>query len=135
MALPEQSAPRVLVVDDSPDIRQLITVNLELEGFEVRPASDGAEALEVLRAWRPDAMTLDVQMPGLDGFSTLERLRADPSYADLPVVMVTARTQSSDRERGSALGADGYLTKPFEPSELVSLVARLAREGRSSISE
>ena len=121
--VPGQSRPRVLVVDDSDDIRGLITVNLELEGFEVRTASDGAEALEILRSWRPDAMTLDVQMPGLDGYSTLERLRADPAYVGLPVVMVTARAQAGDRERGSALGADDYVTKPFEPSELVSIGA------------
>jgi CheY-like chemotaxis protein len=126
--------PRVLVVDDSQAIRDLITVNLELEGFEVRSAAEGAAALDVLASWRPDVMTLDVVMTGLDGLSTLERLRADPVYADLPVVLVTARAQPSDRDRGSLLGADAYVPKPFEPADLVAVVARLAAEGRRSTS-
>jgi CheY-like chemotaxis protein len=118
---------RVLVVDDSAAIRTLIVVNLELEGYDVRSAADGEQALEVLAEWRPDVVTLDVVMPRLGGFETLERLRADPATADLPVVMVTARAQAADRARGEALGVDAYLTKPFEPAELVAVVAGLAR--------
>jgi CheY-like chemotaxis protein len=120
-------AARVLVVDDSPAIRTLIVVNLELEGYDVRSAADGKEALAVVAEWQPHVITLDVVMPELGGFETLERLRADPATADIPVVMVTARAQSADRERGDALGVDAYLTKPFEPAELVAVVARLAR--------
>ena len=123
-------APRVLVVDDSDAIRALIVVNLELEGYDVRTATDGLRALEIVRDWRPDVITLDVVMPRLDGFETLERLRADPGTADIPVVLVTARAQAADRERGEVLGADAYLTKPFEPAHLVEVVAALARTGR-----
>ena len=118
---------RVLVVDDSEAIRTLIVVNLELEGYDVRSAADGEEALAVIAQWQPHVITLDVVMPRLGGFETLEQLRGDPDTVGIPVVMVTARAQSADRERGDALGVDAYLTKPFEPAELVAVVARLAR--------
>jgi CheY-like chemotaxis protein len=120
---------RVLVVDDSDAIRELIVVNLELEGYDVRSAVDGLEALEVLAGWRPDVITLDVVMPRLDGFGTLARIRSDPATAEVPVVIVTARAQAADRARGNALGVDAYLAKPFEPAELVAVVGRLARRG------
>ena len=123
-------AARVLVVDDSAAIRTLIVVNLRLEGYDVREAADGEQALEVVGEWRPDVITLDVVMPRLDGFGTLQRLRADPGTADIPVVLVTARAQSVDRERGEELGVDAYVTKPFEPADLVDVVAALARTGR-----
>jgi CheY-like chemotaxis protein len=122
--------PRVLVVDDSEAIRELISVNLELEGFEVRSAADGELGLKVIRDWRPDVITLDVVMPRLGGFETLERLRADPATADIPVVIVTGRAQAADRARGAALDVDAYLAKPFEPTELVTVVCELARRGR-----
>jgi CheY-like chemotaxis protein len=121
---------RVLVVDDSEAIRELIVVNLELEGYDVRTAADGLLGLDVVATWRPDVITLDVVMPRLGGFETLERLRADPATADIPVVIVTGRAQAADRARGDALGVDAYLTKPFEPAELVAVVGGLARAGR-----
>ena len=121
---------RDLVVDDSSAVRDLVVVNLELEGFEVRSAADGQEGLEAAAAWHPDVMTLDVVMPRLGGFEVLERLRADPSTADIPVVIVTGRAQAADRARGEALGVDAYLAKPFEPAELVAVVSELARTGR-----
>ncbi len=121
---------RVLVVDDSPAIRDLIAVNLQLEGYDVRTADDGQAALELLTGWRPDVVTLDVVMPRLDGFATLEALRADPATADLPVVLVTGRAQAADRARGEELGADAFVSKPFEPAELVAVVGGLARSGR-----
>jgi DNA-binding response OmpR family regulator len=114
--------PRVLVVDDSEVIRRLIAVNLELEGFEVHLAEDGLECLEQLAVVRPDAVTLDVVMPRLDGFSTLARLRGRADTRDLPVVMVSACAQESDLARGRELGVEAYLTKPFDPAELVRTV-------------
>ena len=122
---------RVLVVDDSPVIRDLIAVNLELEGFEVLRAADGQEALEVVARSRPDLVTLDVVMPRLDGFATAERLRADPGTTDIPLVIVSARAAAADVARGEELQVDGYLTKPFEPAELVGLVSRLIGERRT----
>jgi CheY-like chemotaxis protein len=116
---------RVLVVDDSSVVRELIAVNLELEGLEVVRCADGVEALERVAEQRPDAITLDVMMPRLDGFAVVERLRADRSTADIPIVVVTGRASAADLARGQALGVDAYLTKPFEPSELVAAVLRL----------
>jgi CheY-like chemotaxis protein len=122
---------RVLIVDDSVVIRDLITVNLELEGFEVVACGDGEEALARVGEVRPDVITLDVVMPHLDGFATAERLRADPATAHIPLVVVTARAGAADFARAEEIGVDGFMAKPFEPAELVALVSRLAREGRT----
>jgi CheY-like chemotaxis protein len=116
---------RVLVVDDSEVIRQLIRVNLELEGFEVVTAADGAECLEIVHGVQPDVITLDVVMPRLDGLRTAARLRADPRTHDCPIAIVSACTPA-DLERGESVGVDGYLAKPFEPMDLIDLVRRLA---------
>ncbi|MGA4800780.1 MULTISPECIES: response regulator [Streptomyces] len=115
---------RVLVVDDNRVIRQLIRVNLELEGFEVVTAADGAECLDVIHDVRPDVVTLDVVMPRLDGLRTAERLREDPRTRHLPVAIVSACTQY-EVESGLAAGVDAFLAKPFEPAELVRLVRQL----------
>jgi CheY-like chemotaxis protein len=116
---------RVLVVDDATAIRELIAVNLELEGYDVDRAGDGEEALAAVARQRPDVITLDVMMPRLDGFSTIERLRSDPDTADIPVVLVTGRASTADRARGELLGVDGFLAKPFEPAELLATIQRL----------
>ncbi|MGE7434745.1 MULTISPECIES: response regulator [Kitasatospora] len=115
---------RVLVVDDSEAIRQLIRVNLELEGFQVVTAADGAECLEVVRRVRPDVVTLDVVMPRLDGLRTAARLRASTATSRLPIAIVSACTPA-DLARGESVGVDGYLGKPFDPADLVALVRRL----------
>ncbi|MER7585153.1 response regulator [Kitasatospora sp. NPDC097691] len=115
---------RVLVVDDSEVIRQLIRVNLELEGFEVVTAADGAECLEVVRRVKPDVVTLDVMMPRLDGLRTAARLRATPDTSRLPIAIVSACTPA-DLDRGETVGVDGYLGKPFDPADLVAMVRRL----------
>jgi CheY-like chemotaxis protein len=117
---------RVLVVDDSQVIRQLIRVNLELDGFEVMTASDGAECLEAVFGFRPDVITLDIAMPRLDGLRTVSRLRLDPRTAHIPLALVSASA-------GPDLpgGIDAVLPKPFEPAELVHMVRRLCAEGRA----
>ncbi|MFI2511350.1 response regulator [Streptomyces sp. NPDC018972] len=115
---------RVLVVDDNKVIRQLIRVNLELEGIEVVTAADGAECLEVVHQVRPDLVTLDVVMPRLDGLRTAARLRTDPRTSHLPLVIVSACTQY-EIESGLDVGVDAFLAKPFEPGELVRVVQRL----------
>ena len=116
---------RVLVVDDSDVIRTLIAVNLEMEGFEVIQAADGQEALEKVIDVRPDVITIDVKMPRLDGFDTVERLRADPRTHDLKIAMVTACAQVDDLRRGEQIGVDAYVTKPFDPTALVRTVREL----------
>jgi len=126
----DEKAFRVLVVDDSAPVRELVVVNLRLEGFEVESAGDGQQGVELAASWQPHVITLDVVMPRLGGFEALEALRADPVTASIPVVIVTGRAQAADRARGESLGADAYLSKPFEPAELVSVVSELARGGR-----
>ncbi len=118
--------PRVLVVDDSDVIRQLISVNLQLEGFEVFTAVDGQDCLDRVRDVAPDVVTLDVMMPRLDGWETAMRLRADPQTAAVRIVLLSAQAQDSDVRRGGRIGVDAYLTKPFDPDELISTVRRLA---------
>ncbi|MFI5667433.1 response regulator [Streptomyces sp. NPDC051704] len=115
---------RVLVVDDNKVIRQLIKVNLELEGFEVVTANDGVECLDIVRDVCPDVITLDVVMPRLDGFATAAQLRADPRTRHLPLAIVSACTQY-EVEAGIDAGVDAFLAKPFEPAELVRVVRRL----------
>ncbi|MEH0549911.1 response regulator [Streptomyces sp. B21-101] len=115
---------RVLVVDDNKVIRQLIRVNLELEGIEVVTASDGVECLEVVHQVRPDLVTLDVAMPRLDGLRTAARLRTDPRTRDLPLAIISACTQY-EVEAGLEVGVDAFLAKPFDPAELVSLIRTL----------
>jgi CheY-like chemotaxis protein len=117
--------PRVLVVDDEAVIRQLIVINLELEGFEVHQAVDGLDALDKARELDPDVVTLDVMMPNLDGIGAAERLRADPSTSRARIVLISARTRPADVARGRAAGADEYLTKPFDPDAVVDAVRRL----------
>jgi DNA-binding response OmpR family regulator len=120
------SATRVLVVDDDDVIRQLICLNLELEGFEVYQAADGLDALAKVREVNPAVVTLDIMMPKLDGWDAAARLRSDPATAHVRVVLLSARAQEADLKRGSRLGVDFYLTKPFDPDELVAVVRRLA---------
>ncbi|MBD9726626.1 response regulator [Streptomyces sp. ID-01-6.2a] len=120
---------RVLVVDDNKVIRQLIRVNLELEGFEVVTAADGAECLDVVHQVRPDLITLDVVMPRLDGLRTAAQLRGDPRTRRLPLAIVSACTQY-EVEAGLDVGVDAFLAKPFDPSELVALVRQLVERAR-----
>ncbi|QJT04088.1 response regulator [Streptomyces asoensis] len=119
---------RVLVVDDNKVIRQLIRVNLELEGIEVVTAGDGVECLDVVHQVQPDLVTLDVVMPRLDGLRTAARLRADPRTRDLPLVVISACTQY-EVEAGLEVGVDAFLAKPFDPAELVSVVRELMERG------
>jgi CheY-like chemotaxis protein len=117
-------ARRILIVDDENDIREVAQISLELVGnFDVIAASSGAEGLERARADQPDAILLDVMMPGMDGPATLARLRADPATKSIPVVFLTAKTQSSERTNLLEHGAAGIITKPFDPLKLPQQVA------------
>lgn len=120
--------PTILVVDDEPPILELVRFTLEDERIRVLEAGDGVQALETARSARPDLILLDVQMPHLDGLEVCRRLRADPSLAGTRIVMLTAAGQEADRARGLAAGADEYLTKPFSPLALFTLVRSLLPE-------
>ncbi|MFF2652868.1 response regulator [Streptomyces sp. NPDC058045] len=122
---------RVLVVDDNKVIRQLIRVNLELEGFEVVTAADGVECLEVVHQVRPDLVTLDIVMPRLDGLRTAARLRSDPRTRSLPLVIVSASVPE-EVGAGPETSVDAVVAKPFEPDELVATVRRLVQRGPRS---
>jgi CheY-like chemotaxis protein len=119
-----QALGRVLVVDD--DEVQLIAVNLTLEGFDVATAVDGQDCLDKVTAISPDVITLDVMMPRLDGWVTAMELRKNPQTSHIKVVLITARAQEADRSLGQQIGADAYLTKPFDPGEMIRIVRELA---------
>jgi DNA-binding response OmpR family regulator len=117
---------RVLVVDDDEVIRRLIAVNLQLEGFDVATAVDGQDCLDKVAEIAPDVITLDVMMPRLDGWETAVQLRKSPETAHIKVVLITARAQEDDKVHGGQVGADAYLTKPFDPNEMIRIVRELA---------
>jgi DNA-binding response OmpR family regulator len=116
--------PRVLLVDDDPAMLRLLQVNFRLDGFEVETASRGDEAVDHAIASPPDVLVLDVMMPGLDGYQVGERLRQEPGFADIPIVFLTARVMEEDRAKGEAIGGVDYMTKPFDPVELIATVRR-----------
>lgn len=120
---------KILVCDDERHIVRLIQVNLEKQGWQVVTAYDGKEGLEKIRAEKPDLCVLDVMMPYMDGFEVLKSLRREPETEALPVIMLTAKAQDKDVFEGYHYGADMYLTKPFNPAELVSFVKRIAQGG------
>ncbi|MFC4783764.1 response regulator transcription factor [Nocardioides sp. MAHUQ-72] len=121
---------RILVADDDVDIRELVEFKLSTLGHDVVVVADGAAAIDACQASRPDLAVLDVMMPGVSGLDAIRVIRADPSLADIPVILLTARAQESDVETGFDSGADDYITKPFSPRELASRVeALLTRAG------
>ena len=109
--------PRVLLVDDDPAMLRLLEVNFRLEGFETATASHGEEALESIRADRPDAVVLDVMLPGIDGLEVHRRMRADPTLTSVPVVFLTARAFNEEAFEGEV-----FMSKPFDPGALIGLV-------------
>jgi phosphate regulon transcriptional regulator PhoB len=121
----------ILVVEDEPDIRDLIVLHLAKEGFRCRTAGNGLDALAEVRAVPPDLVVLDLMLPGLAGLDVCRRLRAEPATAVLPIIMLTAKTDEVDRVVGLELGADDYVVKPFSPKELVARVRAVLRRARS----
>jgi two-component system, OmpR family, alkaline phosphatase synthesis response regulator PhoP len=125
------AATRVLVIDDEAPIRLLCRVNLEAEGMKVLEAGDGPTGLEQARSSRPDVILLDVMMPGLDGWAVAEELVDDDATREISIVFLTARAELRDRARGLELGGVDYVTKPFNPVELASLVRNLLARVRA----
>ena len=116
---------KILAVDDEKHILRLVQINLEKAGYEVATGSNGQEAIERTRSFSPDLIVMDVMMPIMDGFEALKTLKADPKTADIPVIMLTAKAQDADVFHGWQSGADLYLTKPFNPLELLTFVKRI----------
>lgn len=136
MAPNTPGVPRILVVEDEPDIAALIAYQLTREGFRVETAGNGTEALSAVARDVPDLVVLDRMLPGLSGDEVLERLKEEPGTSTIPVLVLTAKREQEDRIKGFELGADDYLTKPFSPRELVlrvqAILRRLQEAGVSS---
>jgi two-component system alkaline phosphatase synthesis response regulator PhoP len=116
---------KIMAVDDERHIVRLIQVNLERSGYQVITAFDGPDALRKVESDKPDLIVLDVMMPKMDGFEVLKRLQANPETRDIPIIMLTAKAQDADVFRGWASGVSAYLTKPFNPLELITFVKRI----------
>nr|WP_298248676.1 response regulator [uncultured Halomonas sp.] len=119
---------KVLVVDDEPNIVLSLEFLMQQAGFEVVTAEDGESALSRVQEGAPDLVLLDISLPGISGFDVLERLRGDTAHARLPIIMLTAHGREVEREKGLALGADDYVTKPFSTQALVEKVKSLLSE-------
>ncbi|HEY2814938.1 MAG TPA: response regulator [Acidimicrobiales bacterium] len=116
---------RVLVVDDDPVILKLLEVNFEMEGFTVILAHDGDEGIEVARSEQPDIIVSDIMMPKKSGLELVTEIKGDPATRDIPIILLSAKAQNADVRSGMEAGADDYITKPFEPLDLVDRVNRL----------
>jgi phosphate regulon transcriptional regulator PhoB len=123
-------ASDVLVVEDEPDIRNLVVHHLTRDGFRCRTAASGPEALAQIRTAAPDLVVLDLMLPELNGLEVCRRLRADPATTAIPIIMLTAKTDEVDRVVGLEMGADDYVAKPFSPKELVARVRAVLRRAR-----
>lgn len=120
----------VLVVDDDPVIQKLLQVNFEMEGYDVITAGDGEEGLAKAQSEHPDAVVLDVMMPKMDGLEVARRLKGADATKAIPIILLSAKAQQADVQAGQATGADEYLTKPFDPLELLQRVGALIERTR-----
>ncbi len=127
--------PSILLVEDEHAIASLVRYNLESEGFRVREATDGDEAIDMVREERPDLVILDWMLPSVSGLEVCRNLRRSKENKGLPIIMLTARAEEEDRVRGLDSGADDYVTKPFSPSELIARVRAVLRRTRPALSE
>ena len=114
---------QILIVDDQPEVRELVSVTLEVEPYDILQAENGQQALDMATSHTPDLILLDVMMPnGMDGLEVCRRIKENPALCDIPVILLTARGQEADVEEGYAAGADEYFTKPFSPLDLITKV-------------
>ena len=119
---------RILIVDDEPDLLDMVQINLEMEGYECLVAYDGFRALDRARKEQPDLIILDVMLPGLNGYKVCRLLKFDEKYKRIPIIMLTAEAQQADRLMGEATGANYYMTKPFDADKLLAKVKELLGE-------
>ena len=116
---------KILVVEDEKDMAYAVTLQLEAKGYEVIAASDGKEGLDKARTQNPDLILLDLMLPKIDGYKVCRMLKFDSKYKNIPIIIFTARAQDSDKKTGKEVGADAYMTKPFEPSALLDKIREL----------
>jgi len=122
------SSKKILLVEDEPEFRMALRMRLEANGYEIIEAEDGVMGLDLARNQKPDLIVLDIMLPKMDGFKVARLLKFDEKHKHIPIIMLTARAQQSDKETGLAVGANAYLTKPFKPQEILDIIARLLSE-------
>jgi DNA-binding response OmpR family regulator len=118
---------RILLVDDEKDLVETVTFRLEAMGYEVIPAYDGQEGLDKAKKQKPDLIILDLMLPKMDGYKVCRLLKFDEKYKHIPILMFTARAQEADKKTGQEVGADDYITKPFEPQALLAKIKELLK--------
>jgi len=123
---------RILIVDDEQEMVKAMQIRLEHEGYEVLVATDGQEALDKARSQMPDLILMDIMLPKLDGYKVCRFLKFDAKYKNIPIIILTAKVQSSDEEIGLQVGADAYITKPFERGVVISKIKELLKEDTGS---
>ena len=116
---------KMLTVDDSPSVRKLVQFTLKAKGFSVGSAGDGVEALEKLKSEPYDLIILDINMPRMNGLEFLEKIRQDPQFESIPVIMLTTEGQDEDKDKAVSLGATAYIVKPFKPTQLLGLIGKI----------
>lgn len=119
---------RILLVDDEKQLVELVSMRLEANGYEVIPAYDGQDALDKARKTKPDLIILDLMLPKIDGYKVCRMIKFDEKYKHIPIIMFTARAQENDERLGYEVGANGYITKPFEAQELLNKIADLLKQ-------
>ncbi len=130
-AAPAPRAGRVLVIEDEPDVAELMRYNLAKDGYEVQVVANGLDGLTHARVFRPDIILLDLMLPQLNGWEVCRRLKQDPDTRSVPVIMVTGRVEEGDKVLGLEIGADDYVTKPFSPRELLARIHAVTRRGKT----
>ena len=118
-------AKKILITEDSPTVLEILKSVLAEEGYEVIAAVDGKEALDLVKAEKPDLIILDVMLPKIDGYKVCRMLKFDDKYKDIPIIMLTARAKETDEKLGKEVGADAYIKKPFEPEMIIDKVREL----------
>jgi len=121
---------KILIVEDDPDITEMVEYNLTEEGYEVISAADGGAGVKLAGKNRPDLIILDIMLPEMDGFEVCRRLKSDSSTADVPIIFLSAKSEETDKVLGLELGADDYVTKPFSPRELIARIRAILRRGK-----
>jgi len=116
---------KILIIDDEPQLVELLKIRLEANDYEVLVAADGQEGLKAARSKKPDLIILDLMLPKVDGFTVCRMLKFDEKYKNIPIIMFTARAQDSDKRLGKEVGADDYVTKPFDPQVLLDKISKL----------
>ena len=119
---------KILLTDDEPNILKVVAVRLKTQNYDVITAGDGETALNLVKEHRPDLILLDITLPKLNGYEVCEILKKDAAYKDIPVVLFSARAQQADKDAGMEHGADAYISKPFEPQQLLETIKTLLKE-------